>query len=169
MRRQTGSLHGVTYRTTRRACGLANAAWPTHPTRNDPPNGKKLQGFGVGVGDAVLAVRSRDERVTMQTTDANSEMRENENASHAVHQLEVLACLDPTALLTRPDVVQTLRHATASVVESDVDRFDGLRGVMVGRAYSIAYQELGQYDAREGSLLGWLSQKVQAGLRRDFA
>jgi len=117
----------------------------------------------------VLAVRSRDERVTMQTTDANSDMRENENASHAVHQLEVLARLDPTALLIRADVVQMLRHATASVVESDVDRLDGLRGVMVGRAYSIAYQELGQYDAREGSLLSWLSQKVQAGLRRDFA
>jgi hypothetical protein len=105
----------------------------------------------------------------MRATEANSETRDNEIASQAVHQLVLLARVDPNAVLTRPDVAQAIRHATANVVESDMDRFDGLRGVMVGRAYSIAYQEIGLYEPQDGSLLGWLSQKVQAGLRRDFA
>jgi hypothetical protein len=94
---------------------------------------------------------------------------EDQNTPLPFGHLSVLAHVDPSAVLSRPDVAQALRLATARVVDSDSDRYEGLRGVMVGRAYSIAYQELGPYDESNGSLLGWLSQKVQAGLRKDFA
>src|SRR5271170_4313342 len=66
--------------------------------------------------------------------------------------------MDPTAMLTRPEVTQAVRLAAAVVVQSDLERYDGLQGVMVGRAYSIAYQELSRYEAKDGPLLGWLSR-----------
>jgi hypothetical protein len=104
----------------------------------------------------------------MRTSDASSETREGETAAFPLGQLKMVAQMDPTAVLSRPDVAQTIRLATARVVESDLDRYEGLRGLMVGRAYSIAYQELGRYEEKDGLLLGWLFQKVQAGLRQDF-
>jgi hypothetical protein len=71
-------------------------------------------------------------------------------------------------VLRRPDVAQAIRLAAARV--SVDDRFAGLEGVMYGRAYSIAYQELPRYDeAKDGSMLGWLAEKVQAGLMREFS
>ncbi len=77
--------------------------------------------------------------------------------------------MDPTEMLSKPEVTQAVRLAAAAVVDSDLDRYDGLQGVMVGRAYSIAYQELSRYDAKDGPLLGWLSRRVQDGLVQDFA
>jgi hypothetical protein len=105
----------------------------------------------------------------MRSTDILTETRSDENAALAIRQLAVLAQVDPSALLTRPDVAQTIRLATDLVVATNVERYEGLRGVMVGRAYSIAYQELGLYSETDGAFLGWLLQKVQAGLRTDFA
>jgi hypothetical protein len=105
----------------------------------------------------------------MRTTDAQSETREGETASFPLGQLQLVEHADPTTVLSRPDVAQTIRLATARVVESDLDRYEGLRGIMVGRAYSIAYQALGRYEEKDGLLLGWLFQRVQAGLREDFA
>jgi hypothetical protein len=77
--------------------------------------------------------------------------------------------MDPTEMLSKPEVTQAVRLAAAAVVHSDLERYDGLQGVMVGRAYSIAYQELSRYDAKDGPLLGWLSRRVQDGLVQDFA
>jgi hypothetical protein len=105
----------------------------------------------------------------MTPTDAKSETRAGEVAPFPLGQMTMVERADPTTVLSRPEVAQTIRLATARVVDSDLDRYEGLRGVMVGRAYSIAYQALGRYEEKDGSLLGWLSQKVQAGLREDFA
>jgi len=77
--------------------------------------------------------------------------------------------MDPTAMLSKPEVTRAVRLAAAAVVESDLERYDGLQGLMVGRAYSIAYQELSRYEAKDGPLLGWLSRKIQNGLVEDFA
>ncbi len=77
--------------------------------------------------------------------------------------------IDPTALLSKPEVTRAVRLAAAAVVQSDLERYDGLQGVMVGRAFSIAYQELSRYEAKDGPLLGWLSRQVQNGLVQDFA
>ena len=91
----------------------------------------------------------------------------------SLETLERLASLgepmDPTALLSKPEVTQAVRLAAAAVAQSDLERYDGLQGVMVGRAYSIAYQELSRYEAKDGPLLGWLSRRVQDGLVQDFA
>jgi hypothetical protein len=101
--------------------------------------------------------------------DATRQTLEDEATPEVLEQLRALAeQADVTSMLSRPEVAQAVRLAAAKVVQSNLDRYDGLEGVMVGRAYSIAYQELSRYDAKEGSLLGWLSRKVQAGLLQDF-
>jgi hypothetical protein len=101
--------------------------------------------------------------------DAARQTLEDEATPEVLEQLRALAeQADVPLMLSRPEVAQAVRLAAAKVVRSNLDRYDGLEGVMVGRAYSIAYQELSRYDATEGSLLEWLSRKVQAGLLQDF-
>ncbi len=85
------------------------------------------------------------------------------------HAASLGESLDPTVMLSEPAITQAVRMAAAAVVQSDLERYDGLQGVIVGRAYSIAYQELSRYEAKDGPLLGWLSRRVQDGLVQDFA
>src|SRR3974390_2824954 len=90
-------------------------------------------------------------------------------SSEALEELGSLGeAIDPTEMLSKPEVTQAVRLAAAAVVHSDQERYDGLQGVMVGRAYSIAYQELSRYDAKDGPLLCWLSRRVRDGLVHDF-
>ena len=101
--------------------------------------------------------------------DVARQTREDEATPEAMEQLRALVeQADVSSMLSRPEVTQAIRLAAARVVESNFDRYDGLEGVLVGRAYSIAYQELSRYDVTDGPLLGWLSRKVQAGLLTDF-
>jgi len=101
--------------------------------------------------------------------DAARHTLEDEATPEALEQLRILAeQADVSSMLTRPEVAQAVRLAAADVVQSNWDRYDGLQGVMAGRAYSIAYQALSRYDAKEGPLLGWLSRNVRAGLLADF-
>lgn len=93
-----------------------------------------------------------------------------EDSSAALEQLTSLGePMDPAVMLSKPEVTQAVRLAAAAVVQSDLERYDSLKGVMIGRAYSIAYQELTRYEAKDGPLLGWLSRRVQHGLSQDFA
>ncbi len=102
--------------------------------------------------------------------DAARQTVSDEASSEALEQLTSLGePVDPTAMLSKPEVTQAVRLAAAAVVQSDLERYDGLQGVMVGRAYSIAYQELSRYEAKDGPLLDWLSRRVQNGLVQDFA
>ena len=102
--------------------------------------------------------------------DAARQIVSEEASSEALEQLASLEePMDPTAMLSEPEVTQAVRLAAAAVVQSDLERYDGLQGVMVGRAYSIAYQELSRYEAKDGPLLDWLSRRVQNGLVQDFA
>jgi hypothetical protein len=101
--------------------------------------------------------------------DAARQTFEEEATPEVLEQLRLLAeQADVSSMLTRPEVAQAVRLAAAKVVQSNLDRYDGLQGVMAGRAYSIAYQELSRYEANEGPLLDWLSRKVQDGLLADF-
>jgi hypothetical protein len=101
--------------------------------------------------------------------DAARQTFDDEASPEVSEQLRALAeQADLPSILSRPEVAQAVRLAAAQVVESNFERYDGLEGVMVGRAFSIAYQELSRYDANAGPLLGWLSRKVQAGLLQDF-
>lgn len=101
--------------------------------------------------------------------DAARQTLDDETTPEVLEQLRALAeQADVPSMLRRPEVAQAIRLAAFNVVQSNFDRYDGLEGVMVGRAYSIAYQELSRYDANEGPLLSWLSRKVQAGLLQDF-
>jgi hypothetical protein len=101
--------------------------------------------------------------------DAARQTLEDEATPEVLEQLRALAeQADVSSMLRRPEVAQAVRLAAAKVVQSNFNRYDGLEGVMVGRAYSIAYQELSRYDAKERSLLEWLSRKVEAGLLQDF-
>ncbi len=101
--------------------------------------------------------------------DAARPTLQDEASPETLEQLRILVeQADVSSMLTRPEVAQAVRLAAAKVVQSNLDRYDGLQGVMAGRAYSIAYQELSRYDAKEGPLLAWLSRKVQAGLLADF-
>jgi hypothetical protein len=94
---------------------------------------------------------------------------EDEATPEVLEQLQALVeQADVSSMLSRPEVAHAIRLAAAKVVESNFERYDGLEGVLVGRAYSIAYQELSRYDVQKGPLLGWLSRKVQAGLLADF-
>jgi|GEM_PF-4790517 len=102
--------------------------------------------------------------------DAARQTLSDEFSLEALDRLASLAePLDPTAMLSKPEVTQAVRLATAAVVQSNLERYDGLQGVMVGRAYSIAYQELSRYEAKDGPLLAWLWRRVQDGLVQDFA
>ncbi|MGO8969432.1 MAG: hypothetical protein ACLQDQ_07660 [Myxococcaceae bacterium] len=102
--------------------------------------------------------------------DAARQTVSDEASLEALERLASLGeLMDPTALLSKPEVTQAVRLAAAAVALSDLERYDGLQGVMVGRAYSIAYQELSRYQAKDGPLVGWLSRRVQDGLLRDFA
>jgi hypothetical protein len=103
-------------------------------------------------------------------TDATRHNPDDEAIRTAEEQLRELArTADLPAVLGRPEVAEAVRRAAAKVVDSDFDRYSGLEGVMVGRAYSIAYQELSRYKQTDGSLLAWLSNRVQLGLRQDFS
>ncbi|MGO9831193.1 MAG: hypothetical protein ACLPJH_13740 [Myxococcaceae bacterium] len=102
--------------------------------------------------------------------DAARQTLSHEASPQALEQLASLGeSIDPTVVLSEPAVTEAVRLAAAAVVQSDLERYDGLEGVMVGRAYSIAYQELSRYEAKDGPLLGWLSRRVQDGLVQDFA
>jgi hypothetical protein len=103
-------------------------------------------------------------------TDATRQNPKEDAARAAEEQLlEMARAADLPGVLRRPEVAEAVRRAAAKVVDSDFDRYSGLEGVMVGRAYSIAYQELSRYEQTDGSLLAWLSSRVQAGLRQDFS
>jgi hypothetical protein len=103
-------------------------------------------------------------------TDATRHNQDEEAMRMAEEQLRELArSADLPAVLGRPEVAEAVRRAAAKVVDSDFDRYSGLEGLMVGRAYSIAYQELSLYKQTDGSLLAWLSNRVQVGLRQDFS
>jgi hypothetical protein len=103
-------------------------------------------------------------------TDATRHIPDEDAMRRAEEQLRELArSADLPAVLGRPEVAEAVRRAAAKVVDSDFDRYSGLEGVMVGRAYSIAYQELSRYQQTDGSLLAWLSNRVQVGLRQDFS